>query len=150
MESKTEQFLEALEASNKLDEINLGDVAHKVGNAVKGFFGTSKGAAQRANADIQSQAATAQQTAQATQDMAAANAAKADADIANFNPQEGAQQIVDLLNKALKKQLKANNKDVKAAEKQKNAQAVSAKMSGSTETPKEEKPANNGATEESK
>jgi hypothetical protein len=33
MEQKTEQFLEALEVSNKYEE-GLGDVAHIVGNAV--------------------------------------------------------------------------------------------------------------------
>lgn len=64
MEKNVEQFMEALEASTKYEE-GAADLIHKAGTAIKNFFGTSTGAAQRAAQDAQRNAQT-----QATQQKA--------------------------------------------------------------------------------
>ena len=113
MNEELTNILEGIETANNIKqyEEGLGDVAHKIGTGIKNFFGTKAGAAQRANADAQ----VAQQTAQTNQDTANIQAASAD---------QAAQQIIDLLNKAFKKDLKTQAKNDKNAAKQKQQQAV--------------------------
>lgn len=85
MNSDIENLVEGLEAANALrpyDE-GVGDVIHKAGNAIKNFFGTSAGAAQRAKAD-------AQVTQQTRQDNEAAVAMTVD-------PMQAAQSIMKIL-----------------------------------------------------
>lgn len=57
MEKNIEEFMEALDASKKYEE-GLGDVVHKAGTAIKNFFGTKAGAAQRAVQDAKTNAQT--------------------------------------------------------------------------------------------
>lgn len=113
MNEELTNLLEGIETANNIKqyEEGLGDVAHKIGTGIKNVFGTKAGAAQRANADAQ----VAQQTAQTNQDTANIQAASAD---------QAAQQIIDLLNKAFKKDLKTQAKNDKNAAKQKQQQAV--------------------------
>lgn len=113
MNEELTNILEGIETANNIKqyEEGLGDVAHKIGTGIKNVFGTKAGAAQRANADAQ----VAQQTAQTNQDTANIQAASAD---------QAAQQIIDLLNKAFKKDLKTQAKNDKNAAKQKQQQAV--------------------------
>lgn len=124
-------FVDAVDFANSLRpyEEGLGDVAHKIGTGIKNFFGTKAGAAQRANADAQ----VAQQTAQTNQDTANIQAASAD---------QAAQQIIDLLNNAFKKDLKTQAKNDKNAEKQKQQQAVEAQKNANAAQQSE--PENNG------
>ena len=115
MNEELTNILEGIDTANSIKqyEEGLGDVVHKAGNVVKNFFGTKAGAAQRAQADAQ----TAQQIAQTNQDTANLQAASAD---------QAAQQIIDLLNKAFKKDIKTQSKNDKNAAKQKQQQAVDA------------------------
>lgn len=85
MNSDIENLVEGLETANALKPYDegVGDVIHKAGNAIKNFFGTSAGAAQRAKADAQ----VAQQT---RQDNEAAVAMTA-------NPMQTAQSIMKIL-----------------------------------------------------
>lgn len=124
-------FVDAIDFANNLHpyEEGLGDVAHKIGTGIKNFFGTNAGAAQRANAD----AKQAQQTAQTNQDTANIQAASAD---------QAAQQIIDLLNNAFKKDLKTQAKNDKNAEKQKQQQAVEAQKNANAA--QQSKPENSG------
>lgn len=80
---ETEALVEAMTIANNIQpyEEGVGDVIHKAGNAIKNFFGTSAGAAQRAKADAQ----VAQQT---KQDNAAAM---------TTNPMQTAQSIMKIL-----------------------------------------------------
>ena len=115
MNEELTNILEGIDTANSIKqyEEGLGDVVHKAGNVVKNIFGTKAGAAQRAQADAQ----TAQHIAQTNQDTANLQAASAD---------QAAQQIIDLLNKAFKKDIKTQSKNDKNAAKQKQQQAVDA------------------------
>lgn len=131
MNEELTNLLEGIETANNIKQYDegLGDIVHKAGNAIKNIFGTKAGAAQRANADAQ----TAQQTAQINQDTANLQAASAD---------QVAQQIIDLLNKAFKKDLKIQSKNDKNAAKQKQQQAVDAQKEANAT--QQSKPENNG------
>ena len=131
MNEELKNLLEGIETANNIKQYDegLGDLVHKAGNAIKNIFGTKAGAAQRANADAQ----TAQQTAQINQDTANLQAASAD---------QVAQQIIDLLNKAFKKDLKIQVKNDKNAAKQKQQQAVDAQKEANAT--QQSKPENNG------
>lgn len=82
---ETEALVEAMNIANNIQpyEEGVGDVIHKAGNAIKNFFGTSAGAAQRAKADAQ----VAQQTRQDNEAAAAMTA----------NPMQTAQSIMKIL-----------------------------------------------------
>lgn len=131
MNEELTNLLEGIETANNIKKYDegLGDLVHKAGNAIKNVFGTKAGAAQRANADAQ----TAQQTAQINQDTANLQAASAD---------QVAQQIIDLLNKAFKKDLKTQAKNDKNAAKQKQQQSVDAQKEANAT--QQSKPENNG------
>lgn len=76
MEKNIEQFMEALEASSKYEE-GAADLIHKAGTAIKNFFGTSTGAAQRAAQDAQRNAQT-QATQQKADEINAQNMSSVD------------------------------------------------------------------------
>ena len=76
MEKNVEQFMEALEASTKYEE-GAADLIHKAGTAIKNFFGTSAGAAQRAAQDAQRYAQT-QATQQKADEINAQNMSSVD------------------------------------------------------------------------
>lgn len=99
MNEELTNLLEGIETANNIKqyEEGLGDVVHKVGNAIKNTFGTKAGAAQRAQADAQQNLQTAQANQQANQINAQANAISAS---------DAAQNIINLLQKAFGKQIK--------------------------------------------
>ena len=99
MNEELTNLLEGIETANNIKqyEEGLGDVVHKVGNAIKNTFGTKAGAAQRAQADAQQNLQTAQANQQANQINAQANAISAP---------DAAQNIINLLQKAFGKQIK--------------------------------------------
>lgn len=111
MEKNVEQFMEALEASTKYEE-GAADLIHKAGTAIKNFFGTSTGAAQRAAQDAQRNAQT-QATQQKADEINAQNMSSVDL-ATKIN-----QVITDALkvaNKGLKNALKIANKGLKNAQ----------------------------------
>lgn len=115
MNEELTNLLEGIETANNIQqyEEGLGDVVHKIGTGIKNVFGTKAGAAQRAVADAQTNA----QTAQANADAQAMNNK-----VAALSGPEAAQQIINLLNNAFKKDQKLQDKANKqAAKDQKNA-----------------------------
>lgn len=108
MEKKTELFIEAIETSQTYNEaFALTDKIKKVGNAVKNFFGTEAGAAQRANDQAQQNLKNAQQN----NDAAFTNAQA-------MNSSDVAQKIIDVLNSTFKKDIKLQQKNDKKAVQQ--------------------------------
>lgn len=108
MEKKTELFIEAIETSQTYNEaFALTDKIKKVGNAVKNFFGTEAGAAQRANDQAQQNLKNAQQN----NDAAVTNAQA-------MNSSDVAQKIIDVLNSTFKKDIKLQQKNDKKAAQQ--------------------------------
>lgn len=108
MEKKTELFIEAIETSQTYNEaFALTDKIKKAGNAVKNFFGTEAGAAQRANDQAQQNLKNAQQN----NDAALANAQA-------MNSSDVAQKIIDMLNSTFKKDIKLQQKNDKKAAQQ--------------------------------
>ena len=108
MEKKTELFIEAIETSQTYNEaFALTDKIKKVGNAVKNFFGTEAGAAQRANDQAQQNLKNAQQN----NDAALANAQA-------MNSSDIAQKIIDVLNSTFKKDIKLQQKNDKKTAQQ--------------------------------
>ena len=102
MKKNIEEFMEALEASTRYEE-GAADLIHKAGTAIKNFFGTNTGAAQRAAQDAQRNAQT-----QATQQ-------KADEIYAqNMSSVDLATKINQVITGALKIANKGLNKAAKA------------------------------------
>lgn len=124
MNEELTNLLEGIETANNIKqyEEGLGDVVHKVGNAIKNTFGTKAGAAQRAQADAQQNLQTAQANQQANQINAQANAISAS---------DAAQNIINLLQKAFGKQIK--NYEANGGQQQQQQQPQQQK-------PQEEKP----------
>jgi len=141
MEKKTELFIEAIETSQTYNEaFALTDKIKKVGNAVKNFFGTEAGAAQRANDQAQQNLKNAQQN----NDAALANAQAT-------NPSDVAQKIIDMLNSTFKKDIKLQQKnDKKAAQQpqQKQEQPQDQQKEPQQQTQQPQQPQNGGNTNE--
>ena len=131
MNEELKNLLEGIETANNIKQYDegLADVVKGAGRAIANVFGTKVGAAQR---NLQA-AQQNQQAAQINQDTANLQAASAD---------QVAQPIIDLLNKAFKKDLKTQAKNDKNAAKQKQQQAVDAQKEANAT--QQSKPENNG------
>lgn len=141
MEKKTELFIEAIETSQTYNEaFALTDKIKKVGNAVKNFFGTEAGAAQRANDQAKQNLKNAQQN----NDAALANAQA-------MNSSDVAQKIIDVLNNTFKKDIKLQQKnDKKAAQQpqQKQEQSQEQQKEPQQQGQNAQQPQNGGNTNE--
>lgn len=128
MNEELTNLLEGIETANNIQqyEEGLGDVVHKIGNAVKNVFGTKAGAAQRAQADAQQNLQTAQANQQANQLNAQANAISAS---------DAAQNIINLLQKAFGKQIK--NYEANGGQQQQQPQEEKPKDGESDSKPQE-------------
>lgn len=129
-------FVDAIDFANGLRpyEEGLKDMFHAIGNRFKKTFGSNAGTAQRAFDDAKQNLQNAQLNQQAAALNAQANQINGQLN-QKANPQEAAQvtpadevaqQIIDLLNNAFKKDLKTQAKNDKDAEKQKQQQAIKA------------------------
>lgn len=135
MEKKTELFIEAIETSQTYNEaFALADKVKKVGTAVKNFFGTEAGAAQRANDQAQQNLKNAQQN----NDTKTMNAQTLDSS-------DVAQKILDILNGAFKKDIKLQQKNDKKAAKQQPQQEAPQQQPQQQQA---EQPQNGGNTNE--
>lgn len=110
MNEELTNLLEGIETANNIKqyEEGLGDVVHKIGTGIKNAFGTKAGAAQRAVADAQTSAQTAQNNA---------NAQALNNQVAQLSAPDAAQKIIDLLKQAFKNDQKLQDKATKQAAK---------------------------------
>lgn len=131
MNEELTNLLEGIETANNIKqyEEGLGDVVHKVGNAIKNTFGTKAGAAQRAQADAQQNLQTAQANQQANQINAQANAISAS---------DAAQNIINLLQKAFGKQIK--NYEANGGQQQQQKPQEEKPKDGESDSKPQEKP----------
>lgn len=131
MNEELTNLLEGIETANNIKqyEEGLGDVVHKVGNAIKNTFGTKAGAAQRAQADAQQNLQTAQANQQANQINAQANAISAS---------DAAQNIINLLQKAFGKQIK--NYEANGGQQQQQQPQEEKPKDGESDSKPQEKP----------
>lgn len=110
MNEELTNLLEGIETANNIKqyEEGLGDVVHKIGTGIKNVFGTKAGAAQRAVADAQTNAQTAQNNG---------NAQALNNQVAQLSAPDAAQKIIDLLKQAFKNDQKLQDKATKQAAK---------------------------------
>ena len=142
MEKNVEQFMEALEASTKYEE-GAADLIHKAGTAIKNFFGTSTGAAQRAAQDAQRNAQT-QVTQQKADEINAQNMSSVDLATKINQVITGALKIANKgLNKAAKNEPVTNENATESSEQNAEQNNDSKPVESTNENPDENNNNNN-------